>query len=102
MILFVSSLLTILQLAPPLEEALQATEAPKSVRVAFEVELSTEDAIQVYRFDPRLPQSERWQLMRAAGEDAYLDQIAANWGAEAAPDGRLFPDDLRNSIGASP
>jgi len=91
-----------LQLADPIEAALQASEAPKSVRIAFEVELRSNDAMQTYRFDPRLAGTQRWQLVSAEGEDAYLDQVAATWGAEAAPDGRLFPDDLRARIGTQP
>ena len=32
--------------------------------------------------------------------DPELDQVAASWAAESAPDGRLFPDDLRESLGS--
>jgi len=92
-------LFSILQLTDPVEIALRASEAPKSVRVAFEVELRSDEAVRVFAFDPRLDAAQKWQLQYAQGEDGYLDEIAAAWGAEAAPDGRLFPDDLRASLG---
>ena len=96
------ALFAVLQLADPIRAALQAAEAPKSVRIAFEVELRSETASRLYAFDPRLPQDLRWQLLSAYGEDEYLDDVAAGWAAEAAPDGRLFPDDLRASMGPAP
>lgn len=99
MILPVLSLFAALQLADPVEAALQATEAPKSVRVAFEVELRSPTAVHVYAFDPRLEGAERWRMVSHAGEDAYLDEVGANWAVEVAPDSRLFPDDLRVSLG---
>ncbi len=102
MLILISTFLAVVQLTSPLEAALQAGEAPRAARIAFEVELKSEEAAQVYQFDPRLPYEDRWQLVSATGEDAYLDQIAATWGAEPAPDGRLFPDDLRASIGSMP
>ena len=100
MILTSLFLFSILQLTDPVEAALRASEAPKSVRVAFDVELRSDDAVRVFMFDPRLESSQKWQLQYAQGEDGYLDEIAAAWGAEAAPDGRLFPDDLRASLGS--
>lgn len=102
MMIDVFSLAALLQLAAPVEAALAASEAPKSARVAFEVELRSDDAVQVYAFDPRLAPDMRWRLIRAEGEDAYLDNVGAAWGAELAPDGRLFPDDLRASLGPAP
>jgi len=93
------SLFAFLQLVDPIEVALQASDAPKSVRVAFEVELKSDEAVRGFRFDPRLAPEDRWQLIYATGEDNYLDEISAAWGAESAPDGRLFPDDLRESLG---
>ena len=85
--------------ADPVEAALRASEAPKSVRIAFKVELRSEDAARVFAFDPRLDSESQWRLLSAQGEDGYLDEISATWGAEPAPDGRLFPDDLRASLG---
>ncbi|MEL7548122.1 MAG: hypothetical protein AAGJ84_15825 [Pseudomonadota bacterium] len=85
--------------ADPLSDALAATEAPVSLRVAFDVELTSAAARQVFRFDPRWPEGRQWKLLEDEGEDAFLDEVAATWGAEVAPDGRLFPDDLRESIG---
>ncbi|MEO1305976.1 MAG: hypothetical protein AAFV37_13475, partial [Pseudomonadota bacterium] len=85
--------------AGPMNEALQATEAPEALRAAFTVEMTSQKARRVFSFDPRQADGQRWQLMMASGEDADLDQAAAAWGAEIAPDGRLFPDDLRASLG---
>ena len=85
--------------AGPMNEALQATEAPEALRAAFTVEMTSQTARRVFSFDPRQADGQRWQLMMASGEDADLDQAAAAWGAEIAPDGRLFPDDLRASLG---
>ena len=85
--------------AGPMDEALRATEAPDTVRAAFTVEMKSRKATRTFEFDPRAPDGERWQLIVARGEDADLDQAAAAWGAEIAPDGRLFPDDLRASLG---
>ncbi|MEL7128056.1 MAG: hypothetical protein AAGK23_00775 [Pseudomonadota bacterium] len=100
MFLIVSSLLNLaVGLADPIEAALRATEAPNSLRVAFEVEIKSDSGFRIFAFDPRLPLEEQWTLVSEAGEDAFLDDLAATWGAEAAPDGRLFPDDLRASIG---
>lgn len=87
--------------AGPMDEALKATEAPDTLRAAFSVTLSSSKGERVVRFDPRLEPDKRWQLISAWGEDSALDDAAASWGAEVAPDGRLFPDDLRASLGAS-
>lgn len=83
----------------PMDKALSATEAPKTARVAFDVELTNGQAIRHYRFDPRLPDAEQWQLLFSEGDAEDLDEFGDDWGAEAAPDGRLFPDDLRASLG---
>ncbi|MEM7638448.1 MAG: hypothetical protein AAF269_05230 [Pseudomonadota bacterium] len=86
--------------AGPMDSALRATEAPETLRAAFTVEMTSSKARRTFTFDPREPDGRRWRLVVAAGEDADLDQAAAAWGAEIAPDGRLFPDDLRASLGA--
>ncbi|MEM6555785.1 MAG: hypothetical protein AAF642_07925 [Pseudomonadota bacterium] len=86
--------------AGPMDSALRATEAPETLRAAFTVEMTSSKARRTFTFDPREPEGRRWRLVIAAGEDADLDQAAAAWGAEIAPDGRLFPDDLRASLGA--
>lgn len=83
----------------PMHAALEATEAPETFRAAFTVELSSVHARHVYSFDPREPLGRRWQLISRQGEDAELDAVAASWAGEAAPDGRLFPDDLRACLG---
>ena len=84
----------------PVDTALARTEAPNTMRAAFTVELASQSAVRVFSYDPRSPQDERWQLISAYGEDGDLDEVAAHWGAEASPDGRLFPDDLRASLGS--
>ena len=86
--------------AGPMDTALRATEAPETLRAAFTVEMTSSKARRTFTFDPREPENRRWRLVIASGEDADLDQAAAAWGAEIAPDGRLFPDDLRASLGA--
>lgn len=83
----------------PIDAALEAGDTPLSVRAAFTVELRSEMGVRVFSYDPRLPTDEAWQLETAEGEDGYLDELASHWGAEAAPDGRLLPDDLRASLG---
>jgi hypothetical protein len=84
----------------PMHAALEATEAPETLRAAFTVELESNEARHTYFFDPRLPVGARWVVLERTGNDPELDQVAASWAAEAAPDGRLFPDDLRESLGA--
>lgn len=83
----------------PMDAALRATEAPPTLRAAFTVEMVSARASRIYTYDPRLPRPERWQLTEAIGEDSELDEAAFDWASEAAPDGRLFPDDLRMSLG---
>ncbi len=83
----------------PMDSALGATEAPNTFRAAFTVELQSSQARRVYHFDPREPPSKRWQVVDWQGDDEELDEVAANWASESAPDGRLFPDDLRASLG---
>ncbi|MEM9669075.1 MAG: hypothetical protein AAF950_09140 [Pseudomonadota bacterium] len=85
-----------------LEMALKATEAPIALRIAFDVELRSDTGRRVFSFDPRWPEGDQWRISLDEGEDAFLDEVAAAWGAEAAPDGRLLPDDLRVSIGDAP
>lgn len=98
-VLFLTAIFQLTGSADPVETALRASEAPKSVRIAFTVELRSESAVRVFAFDPRLDRESQWQILSAEGEDGYLDEISATWGAEPAPDGRLFPDDLRASLG---
>ncbi|MFN7163209.1 MAG: hypothetical protein ACK4P2_00175 [Hyphomonas sp.] len=83
----------------PMHAALEATEAPETFRAAFTVQLTSNRARHVYTFDPREPLGRRWQLVSRQGDDPELDAVAANWAQEAAPDGRLFPDDLRACLG---
>ena len=85
----------------PMHAALEATEAPDTLRAAFTVELVSNSGQQTYLFDPRLPAGARWVTLERRGNDPELDQVAASWAAEAAPDSRLFPDDLRASLGPS-
>ncbi|MEZ5945364.1 MAG: hypothetical protein R3C13_11075 [Hyphomonas sp.] len=83
----------------PMDSALSATEAPKTLRAAFTVELKSSTATRVYHFDPREKGDKRWQVIDYKGDDDELEAVAAEWAHEAAPDGRLFPDDLRASLG---
>ncbi|ABI77346.1 hypothetical protein HNE_2727 [Hyphomonas neptunium ATCC 15444] len=83
----------------PMDAALEATEAPDTLRAAFTVELRSQTARHVYSFDPRDPKGARWKLLMREGHDEELDAVAANWASEPAPDGRLFPDDLRACLG---
>lgn len=92
-------LLGLVSLPQPIEAALAAADTPVTLRAAFDVELRSDEAVRVFSYDPRLPLETAWQLKFAEGEDAYLDEFAAHWGAERAPDGRLVPDDLRSSLG---
>ncbi|MEO9971597.1 MAG: hypothetical protein ABJG15_17510 [Hyphomonadaceae bacterium] len=84
----------------PIDAALDAADTPLTIRAAFDVELKSDTGIRVFSYDPRLPTDQAWRLKFAEGEDGYLDELAAHWGAEAAPDGRLLPDDLRASLGS--
>jgi len=99
MSLYLSLAFPLMTGAGPMDTALRATEAPETLRAAFTVEMTSSKAHRTYAFDPRTDAEARWRLIRATGEDADLDQAAAAWGAEIAPDGRLFPDDLRASLG---
>lgn len=85
----------------PMDDALRATEAPKTLRAAFTVHLQSARAERIYRFDPRKEAGARWQVVSWRGEDDELEEVAADWAREKAPDGRLFPDDLRASLGAA-
>ena len=44
----------------PMHAALEATEAPETLRAAFTVELVSNSSRQTYFFDPRLPAGARW------------------------------------------
>jgi len=83
----------------PVDAALSATETPDTFRAAFTIRLQSANAMREFHFDPRLEPEDRWTLTSWRGEDDDLDEAASAWGSEAAPDGRLFPDDLRLSIG---
>ncbi len=91
--------LTLASDAGPLGDAVAAAEAPKSLRAAFTVELTSSSARRVFSFDPRLPEDARWHMQDWQGVDPTLDEVASTWGLDAAPDGWLFPDDLRESLG---
>lgn len=93
--------LTMVTGSGPMDTALAATEAPRTLRAAFTVELQSDRARRVYAYDPRKQGAERWQVVDWQGDDDELEEVAANWAAESAPDGRLFPDDLRASLGRS-
>ncbi|MEM5516908.1 hypothetical protein WNY37_08095 [Henriciella sp. AS95] len=83
----------------PVDAALKSTETPDTFRAAFTVTLKSPKAVRTFSFDPREQGANRWSLLEASGEDDDLDEAVAAWASEPAPDGRLFPDDLRPSIG---
>ncbi len=83
----------------PLDSALVRTEPPPSLRAAFTVELTDGEAFREIRFDPRDPEDEAWQVVEATGQSRELDFAVEEWGAEDDPDGWLFADDLRASLG---
>ena len=83
----------------PVDAALKATETPDTFRAAFTVTLKSPKAVRTFGFDPRKQGAKRWELLEARGEDDDLDEAVAAWASEPAPDGRLFPDDLRPSVG---
>jgi len=87
--------------AAPMDVALKATEAPNTFRAAFTVHLQSARAERIYQFDPRLDPADRWQVISWRGEDDELEEVGAEWAREPAPDGRLFPDDLRASLGSA-
>mgnify|MGYP006282385621 FL=1 len=89
---------TLLSDSGPLDGALSASEAPKTLRAAFTAEIQRGEAFRVVRFDPRRAAGARWEVAEVHGHDRELDEIAAHWAREPAPDGRLFPDDLRASL----
>lgn len=83
----------------PIDDALSATEAPRTARLLFEVHMTDGTAVRRYRFDPGLPEEQQWTVLESIGDAEDLDAFGDDWAAEAAPDGRLFPDDLRASLG---
>ena len=85
---------------PPLDTALARSEPPTSMRAAFTAELTNGRAFREVRFDPRFSDgSQKWQVLSSEGDSQELDRAVREWGAESAPDGWLFPDDLRDSMG---
>lgn len=85
----------------PLEGALRATETPRSLRAAFVLSVSSEQARRIIDFDPRRPPAEIWKLLLEEGEDARLDAVIASWQADLTPDSMLFADGLRARLGQS-
>jgi hypothetical protein len=86
---------------PPLDTALSHAEPPTSMRAAFTVELTDGEAFRAVNFDPRITDpAGKWRVVSSEGKSEELDRAVQEWGSEAAPDGWLFPDDLRASMGA--
>jgi len=84
----------------PLDGALARTEPPLSLRAAFTVELTDGEAYREVRFDPRNEdESQRWKVVVQTNKSKELDFAVTEWGKQEAPDGWLFPDDLRASMG---
>ena len=85
---------------PPLDPALVRTEPPTSLRAAFTVELTDGEAFREVQFDPRISDpGGKWVVLTSEGDSEELDKVVKEWGGEIAPDGWLFPDDLRASMG---
>lgn len=82
----------------PIDSALMRAEPPASLRAAFTVELTDGETFREVRFDPRLT-DDRWSVTKTEGRSAELDYAVRQWGSQAAPDGWLFADDLRASMG---
>lgn len=82
----------------PLDTALARTEPPISLRAAFTVELTDGEAYREIRYDPRLIEAP-WQVITSEGKSHELDLAVEEWGSDVSPDGWLFADDLRASMG---
>ena len=85
---------------PPVSEALAATKAPKTLRAAFTLEVTSGEALRIIRFDPRLTGPAMWQLTEAKGRDSDLDAVIEGWSSDTSADGLLFPDNLSERLGA--
>jgi len=85
---------------PPVSEALAATEAPKTLRAAFTLEVTSGEALRVIRFDPRLTGPAMWQVTDSHGRDGDLDAVLEGWSRDTSMDGLLFPDNLSERLGA--
>jgi len=85
---------------PPVSEALAATEAPKTLRAAFTLEVTSGEALRVIRFDPRLSGPAMWQVTDSHGRDGDLDAVLEGWAGDTSMDGLLFPDNLPERLGA--
>lgn len=99
MYLFLVFLFQLSTATGPVDDALKYADAPNTLRAAFTVELKSQSGVRIYDYDPREPEGERWLLISSQGDDPDLDQVAAHWATEPSPDARLFPDDLRASLG---
>lgn len=86
---------------PPLDTALKATEAPKTLRAAFTIEVRSDDVLRVVRFDPREMQGAMWTTLESRGRDQDVDAILTSWRADPSADSMLFPDNLRARLGAT-
>lgn len=83
----------------PVSEALAATDAPKTLRAAFTLEVSTTEAKRVVRFDPRLTGPAMWQVENLGGKSEALDTIVMSWTENTSADAILFPDNVRERLG---
>lgn len=82
----------------PLDTALTRAEPPLSLRAAFTVEMTDGEAYRQVHFDPR-DADQPWQVIVSEGKSRELDTAVSEWGEGIAPDGWLFADDLRASMG---
>ena len=84
----------------PLDTALRRAEPPASLRASFTVELTDGESFRQVHFDPRLPADDaRWKVVETKGDSSELDRAVTEWGLQDDPDGWLFADDLRASMG---
>ena len=84
----------------PLSEALDATDAPDTLRAAFTLSVRSGDAVRTVRYDPRLAPGEVWTLSDPRGRSDELDIVLSEWRAVDSADAMIFPDDLRLRLGA--
>ena len=86
------------QMPSALDDAIAASEPPPTLRIAFLGRLQTQTAWRDIHYDARRPRGDRFSILRGEGEDAELDAIVQDWSADAAPDGRLWADQLRSRL----
>lgn len=82
-----------------MDVALSLTEAPNTLRAAFTLKLESPLAERIIDYDPRREEGKHWMLVSETGADTDLDKVLSEWSSSVSPDGWLFPDELRSSLG---